>query len=235
MSTYFDVLEHITYEIRPGSLFMAKQMLHVAERSYLDTLLPFFARTKRILRPARGVYYRPYRRDRTPPGVAEIVRFRAEVLGETLSIDGSEAARSFGLIVADSGSGPTVAGADPRREVQGAQGSGEIRFHTDRRTRRLVIGGTLVRLRHVPAVVQRFPGTRAGDALAALHALGPGAAEAVVHVHDRLPDEDRRRMDDVLPQLPDRVATAWRVAARFRSPRTPRRTTTTPATHAWPA
>lgn len=191
MSTYFDVLNHIENEIPRGAVFMAQDLLHVTARHNVDQLLTFCARIGRIHRVARGVYFRPHRRDGSVrPSLDDIIQVRAEAKGETLQTHGADAARRFGIVTPPP---PTPS------------------YYTSGRSRVLTIQSRRVRFRHVPGAILAFPGTPAGDALATFHHLGPGV---VPEVEAQLAAEDRQRLHRTMTRLPDRIATAWHATSR---------------------
>ena len=203
MSAYFDVLLHVSNDVPQGAVFMAKHLLHVADRGILDDLLPKFARHRHgpIRRVARGLYFRPYRlMPDTLPTLDHVVRVRAEAYGETLEIHGADAARQFGIDVE-----PSPHPREKRHEPVAA------RYYTGGRTRTLAIGGAKVRLQHVPDTILTFPGTAAGRALAAIHHLGPSG---VATIHRQLGDEERDRIRGVVRRLPHPILVAWRQADR---------------------
>lgn len=204
MSAYFDVLLHVSNHVPQGAVFMAKHLLHVADRHDLDDLLPKFSRNGPIRRVARGLYFRPYRlMPHTRPTLDHIVRVRAEAYGETLEVHGADAARHFGI---------DVAAAPHPRETRSPRERIAARYYTGGRTRTLTVGAVEVRLQHVPDAILSFPGTAAGRALAAIHHLGPSG---VATVHRQAKDEERERIRTVVRSLPHPILVAWREADRL--------------------
>ena len=184
-----DALHAYIRNIRQGTPFTAKHLLHLAPRREVDSMLGRLVRWGLLRRVGHGVYYVRYVSFDTVPDAVTVAGLHLMGLGELVQVHGGDAAASFGLDA-------------PPRDMP--------RLYTSARTRTYFVDNDPVRLCRVPGVYLSFAGTRAGVALAVLHYLGAAPDPSdVARIHAGISEEDRRRVRSVLAHLPHRVVRAW--------------------------
>lgn len=159
------VIESIRQYVRRakrGEPFTNNRFLKLGSRAAVDKALSRLVKEEQILRIARGVFMRPKRNrfiGNVLPDVFKVIAAIARDQGETIQINGAEAARRFKLTTQV----PTVP-----------------IFYTSGLSRELQIGKLTVKLKHTSHRKLLFAGKRPGLALSALWHLGKGNVDSNV-------------------------------------------------------
>lgn len=147
-------IRHRVMRIPRGKPFTTRRFLRLGSRMAIDKTLSRLAREGVIQRIVHGMYVRPRKSlfvGNIMPSTERIVEVLAKEHGETIQINGAEAALRFRL----STQVPTIPV-----------------YHTSGPNRNLKIGNLTIRLKHVSNRKLCLAGKRPGLALAALWYLG---------------------------------------------------------------
>lgn len=153
MSVVQQILSRVE-KIPLGTPFTPREFISLGNRINVGKILERLTLAGKIKRVRRGIYICPkFSRyvGEVPPSIYEVLQTITATTGETLQVQGAEAARQLGL--------STQA---PVRES----------FLTSGRSRKIVINNQEVKLRHVSPKKLVLAGTQAGIALTALWYLG---------------------------------------------------------------
>lgn len=167
-----------------GTPLCPSALLHLGSRSAVDQALSRLARKGELMRVCQGVYVRPIetRFGPRPPAVERVVASLSALWGETIVPCGGAAANALGLTT-----------QVPVRSVHLTSGP----------SRRLMLGGLTVELRHAPRWQLTAPHRPAGDAVRALSWLGPDEVEEGLKVIERrLSSEDLRELAALRAVMP---------------------------------
>lgn len=174
-------------EIPRGQPFTNSSLQEYGTRAAVDQALSRLARSKEIVRVARGVYVRPQRSELLGkpimPRPEEVVRVMAEAEGTTLQVHGAEAARRLGLTT---------------------QMPTQLVFLTNGRSKTVRVGKSTVQLKHAAQNKLALAGQPAGLALVALLYLGKEHAdvEIVDRIRRQLPQEEFEALLGVRSLMP---------------------------------
>ena len=161
--------------MRRGKPFVTRDFSDLGSRSAVDQALSRLVREGVILRVIRGMFarptYSPYIKGPLGPGSEDVVRFIAKQRGETLQMQGGDAALHM------------------RLSNQVPMG---VIFHTSGPSRVIKIGNSSIWLKHVCSRKLQLVGTHPGMALTALWSLGRTFVndEMIKIVRDELSAED---------------------------------------------
>jgi hypothetical protein len=169
-----------------GAPISARGLLHLGSRAAIDQTLSRLVRRGALLRAGRGLYVRPVQTRfgvRPPAPTAVLAQLAAET-GEVIVSTGAAAANALGLTT-----------QVPMREM----------YFTSGPTRRLQLGAQIVELRHAPR--WQLSGRQAGEAVRALHWLGPThGASGIAQLARTLPKPDVKELLDLRSRLPTWLA-----------------------------
>ena len=169
-----------------GTPLSARSLLHLGSRVAIDQALSRLARSGALLRAGRGLYVRPVRARfgvRSPASATVLARL-AEQTGEIIVSQGAAAANALGLTT-----------QVPVREM----------YLTSGRTRKLQLGAQTIELRHAPR--WQLAGHQAGEAVRALHWLGPiHGASGIARLAKNLRKPDVRELLSLRSRLPNWLA-----------------------------
>lgn len=171
-----------------GTPISAKALLHLGNRAAVDQALSRLTRQGKLLRAGRGLYMRPVvsRFGSRPPSPPTVLARLIEQTGETIVPQGAAAANALGLTT-----------QVPVREI----------YLTSGPSRRLSFGAHKVELRHAPSWQLSLAGRPAGEAIRALHWLGPAdGATALEHLANTLPPTAIHELLGVRRRLPNWLA-----------------------------
>jgi len=169
-----------------GTPLSARSLLHLGSRVAIDQALSRLARSGALLRAGRGLYVRPVQTRfgvRAPAATAVLARL-AEETGEIIVPHGAAAANALGLTT-----------QVPVREL----------YLTSGRSQKLRLGAQTIELRHAPR--WQLAGHRAGEAVRALHWLGPAhGASGVARLARSLRKPDVHQLLSLRSRLPNWLA-----------------------------
>lgn len=177
-----------TKESSEGTVFSAKECLHLGSRAAVDQALFRLTREGSLLRVGRGRYVRPVetRFGSRSPSPERVVQSLAEGNGETIVPSGAVAANELGLTT-----------QIPVRPV----------FLTSGRSRWLRLGRQVVELQHAPAWQLRSSLQSGGQAVRALAWLGPIHAQAAARrLKTTLPATEQQALLAARANLPTWLA-----------------------------
>ena len=157
-----------------GEPFTTAVFLNAGSRAAVDQTLSRLVKEGLIERILRGVYVRPeYNRfvGKVLPEPLKVAKAIGEATGATVEVHGAEAARQFGLTT---------------------QMPAQAVYNTSGASKRIKMGDTEVRLRHVSPRKLALAGRPAGIALAALWYLGKESVtpKVIEQIHSKLPKNE---------------------------------------------
>jgi len=179
-------------EERPeGVPFAVTEFLRFGSRTAVDKALSRLAKEGTIMRAAQGVYVRPERSQwvaaPVPPPLAKVVSVIAGRTGETLQVNGAEAANRLHLST-----------QMPMRPM----------YFTSGNSRTVEVLGTKVTLRRASPRKLMLAGTPAGVALSALWYLGRKqvTGATIRQIKQALPPKEFEALVSVAPMMPSWMA-----------------------------
>ncbi|WP_025772464.1 DUF6088 family protein [Thioalkalivibrio sp. HK1] len=181
------IMEHAE-GLPEGTPLVAKDLTHLGTRTGVNQALARLAKRGRLLRAERGIYFCPVksRFGTYPPSVIRAIKGLAEERGETIVQHGAAAANALGLIT-----------QVPMR----------YSFLTSGRSRNIMLGNQLVKLRHAPSWQLVLADHPAGQVVRALAWLGPEESnEAIRTLKKKIPSEAFDIMAEVAHHLPSWLA-----------------------------
>lgn len=188
MQTLAKLILEYAASLPEGTPLVARELLHLGQRSTVDQVLSRLVRRGALLRPARGMYVLPVqgRFGTRAPAATKMVEGLAQQNGETIAPNGATAANALGLTT-----------QVPVQQV----------YLTSGRSRRLKLGAQVVEFRHAPRWQLILPGRPAGDAVRALAWLGPEkAGDALRTLRTKLTTEELKEIVSARNRLPNWMA-----------------------------
>jgi hypothetical protein len=187
-------IKALVEQLSVGEPFTTRVFMPLGPRTAVDQTLSRLVRAGAIARVGRGVFVKPrisaYVGAVTPEPL-KVAQAIASANGETVQVHGAEAARRLELST-----------QMPTRAV----------FYTSGASRRLLVKGTSVELRHAAPRKLALAGRPAGLALSALWYLGKKQTTPVVleRIKNRLPPEEFEALKSAMAYMPAWMAQAIR-------------------------
>jgi predicted transcriptional regulator of viral defense system len=182
-----NIIEHMK-EKAEGTIFGAKEFLHLGARAAIDQALSRLAKKGMLLRAGRGAYVLPVgtRFGSRPPSVENLVKAISVAKGETIATHGATAANALGLTT-----------QVPVRSI----------YLTSGRSRRFKLGAHIVEFKHAPNWQLTLADRPAGQVVRALAWLGPQETEkALKTLKRKLPSSALNEVAAVRSRLPSWMA-----------------------------
>lgn len=170
-----------------GEPFISSQLLALGSRNCIDQTLYRLEKEGSIARIARGVYVRPKLNrfiGKVLPHSFQVAKKLSELTGETVQVNGAEAARRLGLST-----------QVPTKPV----------YWTTGQNRRFQMSGQEVILKHVPARKIAHADSLAGLAISALWYLGKEAVtmNTLQTLKEQMPSEEYQKFKAARHQMPN--------------------------------
>lgn len=168
-----------------GGVFTTGDFLDLAARPAIDQALSRLAKSGKLRRLARGLYDFPKIHPKLgplSPAADDVAQALARETGSRVQITGARAANALGL---------------------SSQVPAKSTYLTDGPSRRVVLGGRVVDLRHASPKHLIAPGSAAGTVVQALRHVGPVRAADVIQVAvRRLSANDKKALASGAVQAP---------------------------------
>lgn len=184
--TTVDAIRNRINEIGAGEPFTSSQFSVFGTRAAVDQALSRLVKQGEIARIARGVFVRPKKSryvGEVMPEPSKVAQAIANAHGETIQVQGAEAARLLGLTT-----------QMPLQAV----------FHTSGPTRTLKLGNLQLTLKHVAQRKLALAGKPSGLALSALWYLGKGqiSPATIETIREKLTPEAFTEFRAETPSMP---------------------------------
>lgn len=190
MNTLPETILQQARSLPEGGVLSPKEFLHLGSRSAVDQAFSRLAKTRKLLRVARGAYAAPVssRFGSRAPAPEKVVKALAEQSGEIVVPHGASAANALGLTQ-----------QVPIREV----------YLTSGRTRKLKLGRSEVLVKHAPRWMLALGTRPAGAAVRALAWIGPThAGKSLASLRRTLPRSEWQALASARATLPGWMARA---------------------------
>ncbi len=172
-----------------NSTVSSKELRGLASSDNIRQILNRLVVSGELIRLSRGIFMKQSANENSYVNISllKIIKAQLEKTGETVDVDGADAARRLGLST-----------QVPMQEV----------YCTDGNTRQLKIGNRTVKLKHINPSSFIAPGTTAGMVISALRYLGKENVDqkTISQIEKKISSQDFLQVLRLVGQLPDWMA-----------------------------